>query len=132
MCSYCRTPQPARLREIFFMYKHIAILAAVLVLGLCAGASLASERVMPGATLSGSAAAEIDAPTHEDAITGAGIRGTSGNDALHRHLQPDSTSETHAEAAAHASLGADTGSAELTPKTRSHGRWQSLLPGVMK
>jgi hypothetical protein len=128
MCSCCRTPQPARLREILFMYKHIAILAAVLVLGLCAGASLAAERAMPGATLGGSVAAEIDAPTHEDAITGAGIRG--GSDAL--RLQPDSTSETHADPGAHANLGADNGSAELSPKARSHGRWQSLLPGVMK
>lgn len=113
------------------MHKYIAIAAAVLVFGLCASISLATERIMPGASLSGSAS-EIDAPTHEDAITGAGIRGAAnGSDALHRHLQPDNTSEPHADSG-HANVAADNGSAELTPKARTHGRWQSLLPGVMK
>ena len=114
------------------MHKYIAIAVTVLVFGLCASISFAAERVMPGGSQGGSAA-EIDAPTHEDAITGAAIHGGSANssDALHRHLQPDSTNESHADSG-RANVAADNGSAELTPKAHMHGRWQSLLPGVMK
>jgi len=111
------------------MYKHIAIAATVLALGLSAGLAPASEIVMPGATLGGSAAAEIDAPTREDAITGAGIRGTAA-DALHRRVQPDSSGEPHGDTG-RANVGAEPASADIT-KSHAHGRWQSLLPGVMK
>ena len=114
------------------MHKHIAITAAVLVLATCASLALGAEIVMPGASIGGSAGAEIDAPTHEDAITGAGIRGTTGSEAARRHLQPDATSEVHADGGSRASMGTEPASAELTSKVHMHGRWQALLPGVMK
>jgi len=116
------------------MHKYIAIAAVVLLLGLCAGVALAAEIVRPDASLGGSAAAEIDAPTHEDAITGAGIRGASAGaaDAMHRRVQPDSAAEAHVDSGGRANVGAEPASAELSSKSHAHGRWQSLLPGVMK
>ena len=112
------------------MHKHIAIAAIVLACGLCAAVSPAAEIIMPGAAIG--AGADIDAPTHEDAITGTGIRGSSGSgaDAARRHLQPDTAAGSHVEGNGRA--GVDDGSAELNTKSHLHGRWQSLLPGAMK
>jgi hypothetical protein len=115
------------------MYKHIAIAAAALFVGLYAGITLGAEIIRPDASLGGSAAAESDAPTRADVVTGAGIRGASGGaaDAVRLRLQPDSTTEPHVESG-HANVGAEPASAELSSKSHAHGRWQALLPGVMK